>query len=260
MKKLIYFFLAATLFVGCKSSKDDDPTPEVNTEVTLPSLDNKAGGVYYAIGEESFTFFKLILKNGDDNMVCQIYDGKEKNGTKIITLIEKANAAVDKKLIHHEFNFEESKLIASITSSGVPSFSLVNGNATESLIVYKSKSKEPVEFYFDSDHKFNSVEYEGAYGISNACYLLQKNSYAFLKYQKENVGWPGLSTDVVGDLISGTIFNKSDIGFSFFSWENEDVDDSERTVKVTYQENGSLKGEYSNEESYGTYNFKKLFN
>ena len=57
MKKLIYFFLAATLFVGCKSSKDDDPTPEVNTEVTLPSLDNKAGGVYYAIGEESFTFF-----------------------------------------------------------------------------------------------------------------------------------------------------------------------------------------------------------
>ena len=188
-------------------------------------------------------FFKLILKNGDDNMVCQIYDGKEKNGTKIITLIEKANAAVDKNLINHVFESGDMKLTILITSSGVTSFNLIKGSLEESLFVYKSKSKEPVKFYFGDKISNSNIE-EGFTDTDKVAFLLQLDTYAYLDYS----------------VVSGTIFNKSDVGFSFFSWESDEVDDSERTVKVTYQENGSLKGEYSNEESYGTYNFKKLFN
>ena len=149
MKKIFALLVSALFVVACGSSKDDDPAPVVDPDVTLPSLDNKSGGVYYAMSKESFRIFKLNLKNGDDKMICQMFDGLE-----YITIEGEATSwKPGQSLTYYAFEKDGVKLSMAINATDLTSFTFESEGKVEELITRKSSVKSPVLVYFDSDMK-----------------------------------------------------------------------------------------------------------
>lgn len=178
MKKLIYFFLAATLFVGCKSSKDDDPTPEVNTEVTLPNLDNKAGGVYYGTTLDAKHVFKLVLKNGDDKMICQLFDGENYSYLEG----ENTNWKVGESLNNYSFTKKDGLSISinlTVTGSCTAYLNLPDTDVSSECKVLKSTKKEPCMLYSGQ----NKTDENGrVFPLNDVVLLIQGQNYFYTFY------------------------------------------------------------------------------
>lgn len=144
MKK-IFALLVSALFVVACSSKDDDPVPVVDTDVTLPALDNKSGGVYYGTTVDCSYVFKLVLKNGDDKMVCQVFNG---NSYSFLNA-EETNWTPGAVLNNFVFSNSELTLTVNLTAVGTCSayLNLPNSDSSVELKTFKSLKDSPCSVY-----------------------------------------------------------------------------------------------------------------
>ena len=254
MKKIFALLVSALFVVACGSSKDDDPAPVVDPDVTLPSLDNKSGGVYYAMSKESFRIFKLNLKNGDDKMICQMFDGLE-----YITIEGEATSwKPGQSLTYYAFEKDGVKLSMAINATDLTSFTFESEGKVEELITRKSSVKSPVLVYFDSDMKSYDKGYDNGYVSSRVALLLQNDFCYFIDYIFHVNNIPGVAVNYVNNSFQQKIFNKTNDGFSIFYFDNDDVPEAKKTVKLSLKSD-LLVGDIDDEYNYGTFNFRQIF-
>ena len=182
MKKIFALLVSALFVVACGSSKDDDPATVVDTDVTLPSLENKSGGVYYGATVDCAYVFKLVLQNGDDKMVCQVFNGDSYSFLNAEATTWKPGGALN----NFVFSNSELTLTVNLTISGTCSayLNLPNSESTVELKTFKSLKDSPCSVYSGKELEFINGQQIGA---GDVVFVLHGKNY-FYSYYREVEG------------------------------------------------------------------------
>lgn len=150
MKKnaIIYVaVIALTIFFsGCTKEKVVvEVTGKIeDVNVSDKKLDNKSGGVYFVSTLVGEYIFRLNLKNGDNNMICDMLHNE--SYSKLPG--QKTEWNPGEELRDYEFSGYGVKLIIDIDELGTAQAKVVVGEKEYETVVFKATEKEPVKVYY----------------------------------------------------------------------------------------------------------------
>lgn len=150
MKKnaIIYVaVIALTIFFsGCTKEKVVvEVTGKIeDVNVSDKKLDNKSGGVYFVSTLVGEYIFRLNLKNGDNNMICDMLHNE--SYSKLPG--QKTEWNPGKELRDYEFSGYGVKLIIDIDELGTAQAKVIVGEKEYETVVFKATEKEPVKVYY----------------------------------------------------------------------------------------------------------------
>lgn len=142
MKNLFFALLGILIFASC-TKDDDEPEIKVTPNISVPDLDNKSGGVYFASTYAGEYIFRLNLKNGDDLLVCEMFHDEKYSKLSA----PKTDWQVGEALESFEFSQDDIKLTISLNPDGQPEAQIKVGETDYEAVIFKSTTKQPVKVY-----------------------------------------------------------------------------------------------------------------
>ncbi len=190
MKKMILLTAALiTISLGsCKKEKNDEHiTINVNTNVSDKKLDNKSGGVYFISTLVGEYIFRVNLKNGDNNMVCDMLHNE------VYTKLpgQKTEWIPGEELNDYEFSAYGVKLIIDIDELGTAQAKVVVSEKEYETVVFKSTKEEPVKVYYGTRINIEEWKNEIYEEIGFEVFIIQNEYYYFGRTinSHTNFGW-----------------------------------------------------------------------
>lgn len=218
MKKMILFALGLMVISlgSCKKEKNDEHiTINVNTNVSDEKLDNKSGGVYFISTLVGEYIFRVNLKNGDNNMVCDMLHNE------VYSKLpgQKTEWIPGEELNDYEFSAYGVKLILDIDELGTAQARVIIGEKEYETVVFKSTKEEPVKVYYGTSstrvyiEESNGKISDDSFKEENKVLILQKNKYYYGIKQINHSTYEYINNEnyMIGDVIGIEYENTLDI-------------------------------------------------
>lgn len=178
MKKMILFALGLMVISlgSCKKEKNDEHiTINVNTNVSDEKLDNKSGGVYFISTLVGEYIFRVNLKNGDNNMVCDMLHNE------VYSKLpgQKTEWIPGEELNDYEFSAYGIKLILDIDELGTAQARVIVGEKEYETVVFKSTKEEPVKVYYGTRNSYENIDSDIFEYTKPAVFILKNTTYYY---------------------------------------------------------------------------------